>query len=446
MKAPKVRLYVRVTLADGSHPFLDPVYAANHKLRPGFAVVGGKPQHFDDVVYYLRCAGKWNPIGTDPQEALRLLLQRQGRAMTEAAAAPEQPGSVPCPEPRPEKLVDCMRVYVAETGQQKCANTLKLYSNSLRQFLQCLNERAGVAPPRNVDDEPTLEEYLDPENSPLSSALRSKPIRSLTREDVLSFMLWLRQRRVHGRAVQDRTVYNHILNLNIFLHQFDVPTLLKRKDKPRFTRKKVRAYNEAELAKMFRVATVDEADRLHFLLSTGTRRTEAVFACWPDVDMERKTYTITEHPEYGFKPKDKEEGTIPIPDLLIERLRARHLRYPGTRLIFSGPGGKPEDRSLAIIKRLALKGGANCGCCVNRQGQSCATRPICKAIILHKLRKTYASWLHRKGVPAKKIMVFLRHSDLATTMLYLADEEDDQTITQVNQAFSDSLAQAGGTA
>jgi integrase/recombinase XerD len=90
---------------------------------------------------------------------------------------------------------------------------------------------------------------------------------------------------------------------------------------------------------------------------------------------------------------------------------------------------------LRTIKELGLRAGVNCGYCINKQGLSCATHPVCREVILHKLRKTYASKLSRKGVPVRTIQRWLRHSDLSTTLAYLADEDDDGLRGMVNQAF-----------
>src|ERR1700749_2711824 len=132
---------------------------------------------------------------------------------------------------------------------------------------------------------------------------------------------------------------------------------------------------------MFENATQDESDLLHFFLCTGAREQEVQFVCWADVDLERRTYTITEHLDLGYRPKDKEEGTVPIPELLVQTLKARRERYHETRLIFPGKHGKPNGHALRIIKRLALRAGVNCGQCVNKRGKSCATHPVCRNIL-----------------------------------------------------------------
>lgn len=122
------------------------------------------------------------------------------------------------------------------------------------------------------------------------------------------------------------------------------------------------------------------------------------------------------------------------------------MRYPKSRLIFPTSEAKPNGHALRIIKSLALRAGVNCGHCVNKRGQSCAEYPVCRNVILHRLRKTYATRLHRSGVPARTIMGWLRHSDLATTLLYLAEGDDDQqTRAQINSAFG-QFDQIGGAA
>ena len=156
-------------------------------------------------------------------------------------------------------------------------------------------------------------------------------------------------------------------------------------------------------------------------------------------DLEQKTYTVTEHLDLGYRPKDKEEGTLPIPDLLVDALRERRKRNPITRLIFPGKHGKPNGHALRIVKRLALRAGVNCGQCMNKKGLSCSQRPVCRNFVLHKMRKTFASTLHHKGLPAQTLQRYLRHSDLDTTLKYIADQLDDQVRETINATFSGSI-------
>ena len=125
-----------------------------------------------------------------------------------------------------------------------------------------------------------------------------------------------------------------------------------------------------------------------------------------------------------------------MPDLLVDRLLARRKRYSRTRLIFPGEDGNSNGHALRLIERLALRAGVNCGLCANKKGLSCAKYPVCCHVLLHKMRKTFASTLHHNGMPAQTIQYYLRHSDLSTTLADLADQPDDQVRATTNSPFS----------
>jgi integrase/recombinase XerD len=95
-----------------------------------------------------------------------------------------------------------------------------------------------------------------------------------------------------------------------------------------------------------------------------------------------------------------------------------------------------NGHALRIIKRLALRAGVNCGHCVNKKGLSCSEHPVCRHFVLHKMRKTFASTLHHKGLPAQTLQRYLRHSDLDTTLKYIAVQPDDQVRETINATFS----------
>jgi integrase/recombinase XerD len=401
-------LYMRV-LIEGEQRYTKAVFQGNGNLKPNHCLIDGKPQRFPEGVYHLRFAegGKrrWESLRTSDAS---LAIQRYRVKLNSLESSPSVQEHEPEPEPEPEvsapsaravslSLNEVIADYLSETKAQKSKKTLAAYTTTLTLFRQsCTKDR------------------LD----------------ALTRKDALDFATFLRKR---GNA--ERTVRNRVDFLQIFLHHYKLPSLLTGKDKPKFTEKRVRSYNGFELQRMMDAANEDERDLLLFFVCTVTREQEAQYACWSDVDLTAKAYTVTEHVDLGFRPKDKEEGSVALADVLVDRLKARRKRYPKTRLIFPGANGKPDGHMLRIIKRLALTAGANCGHCVNKAGKSCADHPVCKGIFLHKLRKTYATTLHRNGVPARTIQSFLRHSSLETTLRYLADVQDEQTVQQVNSAF-----------
>jgi integrase len=214
-------------------------------------------------------------------------------------------------------LKEAIAEYILETAAQKPKKTLAAYRTTLSLF---------------------------------TASCKKATLEAIDRKDVLEFVTFLR-----GKKNAPRTVRNRIDNLQIFLHHFKLPSVLTGKDLPKYTEQTVRAYSDADLGRLFSHATLEESDRLHFLFCTGTREQEAQYACWPDLDLHSRTYTITEHLDLGFRPKDGEEGTIPIPSLLVDILKARRLRHPLSRLVFTTKSGKPDGHLLRLVKRVGLR-------------------------------------------------------------------------------------------
>jgi integrase len=99
-------------------------------------------------------------------------------------------------------------------------------------------------------------------------------------------------------------------------------------DRVKFTEKTVEAYSLEDLKRLFAAANQEEFELFQFLLGTGVREQEAMFTVWKDVDFNGKSFKVSEKLDLGFTPKDKEEGSIPIPDSLVALLKARRERYP----------------------------------------------------------------------------------------------------------------------
>lgn len=400
MKSTAVRLYIRARRSEGTRLFALPVFAANGRLRPQFALVDGQPQHCPGGVYHLRyaVAGKrvWENVGPDPQLAL-LARERKQRAMDAVAA-----GVAVADEDRKRKtrLADAIAAYLEDTRFTKSAKTAVAYGETMRGFAESVTKS-----------------YLE----------------DLERKDVLCYMAYLRDRKN-----APRTIFNRLIFLRTFFRAHGLTLPINKGDWPNYTEKVVSCYRSDELKSLLQVASQDERDMINVFLCTGGRKQEIQFAAWSDIDWTSKTLTIREKLDLGFRPKDREEGCIPLPDFLLVILRERRARYPQTRMIFELSDGKTEDHFLRVVKRLALKAGLNCGDCYSKGGKCCATHPVCKRIILHKLRKTFATMHHESGVSARTIQRWLRHSDLDTTLRYLAasDDQSVRTREQVNGTFA----------
>lgn len=68
MASHKVSLKIRIKTTDGTRRYATPVFAANGRLKPLFAIVGGKPELHAEGVYNLRYRREgrriWEPVGT----------------------------------------------------------------------------------------------------------------------------------------------------------------------------------------------------------------------------------------------------------------------------------------------------------------------------------------------------------------------------------------------
>jgi integrase len=144
-------------------------------------------------------------------------------------------------------------------------------------------------------------------------------------------------------------------------------------------------------------------------------------ACWEDVNFEAKTYTVREHLEIGFVPKDREEREVPLPDSLVDALKARRRMYPDAKLIFPNKHGRPEGHFLRRLQTIVKNAG------------------LVGKYELHKFRKTFATQKHEDaGISPRTLQKWLGHSSLETTLAYLeaADVRSERTREQVNKSFA----------
>ena len=129
----KAHLYIRVKLADGSRPYCEPVYSANKKLKPLYAMVAGKPVHRPEAVYHLRYLrdGKriWESVGNDPQEALNSQHQREIILNAQQAGV-----TVEDPSITGRNFEAAKKEYLGEVLKSKSKATYTLYEYALRLF------------------------------------------------------------------------------------------------------------------------------------------------------------------------------------------------------------------------------------------------------------------------------------------------------------------------
>jgi integrase/recombinase XerD len=373
--------------------------------------LGTKKFYPVDTTFVLRYGTKWEtlPEGTTLGEANLAAVRRQIELQT---------GKIEPVKPKPKikrdapKSLDVLideylsKDHIVEMNWRK--RTVRAY----KQALQMFHESCG-----------------------------NKLLDEISGDDLRKFKLNLRKYRTStGKPYDDRSIWNHFNNMVSFLNAHDKRNLVEGRDWPKFEQKKIKAFDEADIARLMQFADEDEADVLEFYLGVGFRNGEGEHVEWPDIDLRNKEiHVYSKRDKFGWEVKDSEQRIVGISDRLTQRLTARHKRYPGNGLVFPNTVGNPDKHLLRIIKRVALRAGLNCGECVGtheRKRVACRTHPICHRWILHTMRKTWATYQVRSGVDPVTVQEDLGHSSLVTTLGYLSAEDRRSSVrrTQINAA------------
>jgi integrase/recombinase XerD len=395
-----VSLWIRVR-----GKFSQPLYQDNKQTRL-------KPQ---DGEYYLRCAGKWCPVGNDPLLALdakaakeQLLRDMERGVVLVSEALPHL--HPPTEQPRLTVAVAIGEYMTTGKAAQKDwrKHTRQCYTLALKLFTESCKKT-----------------YMD----------------EIDGDDLKRFKVYLRSLKTSiGKNIDRRTVYNHFLNTVSFLNTYKLRDLIPQSDWPTYEEKKVVAYDPEALARLLQFADEDETDVLEFFLGVNFRNGEGAHVEWPDINLRTKEVKVySKQEKFGWQVKDDEQRNIGINDKLAERLVARHKRYPGNGLVFPNSSGNPDTHLLRIIKQVAFRAGLNCGQCVGthqRKRMSCAEAPVCRKWILHTMRKTWASFQDRIRTDFATIQRELGHSSPVTTRKYLAaqDHNTPRRREQINAA------------
>jgi integrase/recombinase XerD len=314
--------------------------------------------------YELQSRRHWEklPSGIDYAAAKRIALEKELALYRgenpEKRQANFQPPKPKAPEPAFLMLDQAIDRYLAVV-KTKSARTYSGYTYTMKQFYACVGNR---------------------------------PLGEISKQQLYDFLAGMKK-----EGLGDRTCHNRCAEVSTMLRFHGINVSIRVK----YTEKIVRAYRDDELLKLFTAADPEEHLLFSFFLATGAREQEIQYATWSDIDLEDAIFTVRDHPEFGFVPKDREMREIPLPAELVKRLKARERT---SNLIFP-KNGKPNGHMLRTLKTLAKVAGVE--------------PKICG---LHVFRKTFATRLHRAGIDARSIQRLLGHGDLATTLAYLEAE------------------------
>ena len=138
-----------------------------------------------------------------------------------------------------------------------------------------------------------------------------------------------------------RTVYDKVVTVLQLFKRHGREKLLEKGDWPSYVDTIRPIYEPEELTAMFKVATEDEADMLKFILGSGFRDQEIRYVEYLDLDSNHDLVRVTAKKEWDFTPKNWEERVVPLPHVLVERLKKRKERkMPGLTISSSAT---PEE-------------------------------------------------------------------------------------------------------
>jgi integrase len=271
-------------------------------------------------------------------------------------------------------------------------------------------------------------------------------VEDISHEDLTkAFVAALRREGLARQTVFDRFA-RMIAFQNFCSKKYGIPKVATLTDGPDRPKARVSddggkkdAYSQEELEKLFSVCTDEENFIWTFFIQTGARERELMHATWKDINLQDRVFFIRENKEFGFRPKDRSDRTVPFAQSLADALAAvKTTSKNKSGLIFPNKHGKPRRHLIRVLKQRALEAGLNCGFCVNSLGESCTDKPVCELHFLHRLRHHFAITHLRNGVDPATIQAWMGHSDLATTNIYLNKirNTSDATKAKVDSSFA----------
>jgi site-specific recombinase XerD len=326
----KIKLEIRIKNSTGCSAFHAPVMASNGKLKPFGAMVNGKQEMHPEGVYHLRYTNEhgkrvYERVGKDASEALNLLRRRQlGRESLAVGLR------VVDPTGNRTRIDDAISLYLTRVAISRSQRTQNEFNLFLPQFHDLC---------RKV--------FLD----------------QITGDDLLLYAAMLRE---EGLAA--RTIANRVARISCFLRHHKITGLLEAHEKPRYVEREPKAFNEADLRALFDACDAEQELLFRFFLYSGCREQEVAHLTYRDLDFTNKTVTISEKFVTGFRPKDRQERTVPLPDALMRSLTERRNKHQDAILVFPNTQGTVEGHFLRKLKRIAFQNGLNCNECVNRKG------------------------------------------------------------------------------
>jgi integrase/recombinase XerD len=327
--------------------------------------------------FFLRCQEKWIKVGTSAMQAEK--AKRELLAKHELGLFDDQRQVNPTQNHKSEALQDVVEDYLAEYGLTHAPRSLQAITAALNEFV---------------------------------SFVGNKTLNLVVRLDVLKFGEHCK------RKGSERTANNKFLRVHQFLKAKGV-NIVSGKDAPRYDEAVPEVFTDEELEKFFDACDETEHLLFSFLLQSMMRDKEFQVLEYTDIDYINGTVTVRSKEKYGFKTKTRRDRVISISDDLVKRVTVKRVRDIDQHgLIFPARSGGPNKKLLRLCKTIAKRAGLDPD-----------------EFWLHKFRATGATKTLQAGFDVATVQRQLGHSDIASTMRYLAPARAASLREKVNQVW-----------
>jgi integrase len=337
------------------------VMGKNGRIRPGYALVNGEPVLYPEGHYEIRS-----------YQGPKTVYKNVGDNAIDALAAQQK-----------ESHLLLAKDSAQSAGVQLVVETDRVpLSRQATKFVQAAKDRDAnvVAASYRL----AIAEFLSDSGRTYAN--------QVTKDDVTGHHIALKRRGCGARTVHNR----HVL-VKAFLLYCGVDEKMFGKDAgtrpPKYDKTKPEIYENGDLNPFF--SSLSDPYHLlifNLLLKTGLREQEAMYLEWPDISFPASTLTIHSKPDLGFRIKDKEERSVPVPSDLLEMMKTYRAANPSKHFVIGNAKDRPHTKLLRLLKGLVREAGLNCGRC-----PSCRDRQECEKWFLHKFRATYCTMLLRSG-------------------------------------------------
>jgi len=363
------------------------VRSANGRIKPEFALIEGKPvkveRYYYEVRYYENRQVQYENAGKNAPEAET--LRRRIENQTTAKAIAESAG---------------LKVETQDTRKTLRGTAEEYIQDALGRRATEAAEQARVV--RDEFLKSVSKTYMD----------------EVTRTDILKYHESLRKK---GRS--DRTISNKHARLASWL-RFAGYDKSQIPPQPKYEKQLPTIYSQDQISSILGAADCRMYIVISLALKCGFRDQEIQHLEWSSIDFAKKVLLVRGNPKWGFKVRDSEQRSVPIPADLLNELTRWKKMHATASLVVGTDKDRPSTKLLRELKELVRREKLGCGHCKGcKAGESTDTG--CKEWTLHKFRRTYATRLLRSGLDLSTVQKLMGHSDLASTMRYLSPAESD---------------------